>query len=144
MVVDLARVRTRLSALVSQTSGATIVESHIPEQIITKGLVKQVFVLRCHPRTLERRLAKKKWAKDKIRENVLAEVLDACLTSSVEYYGPRRIAQIDTTHSSVRKCVVIAEAYLNRASGKQVKIDWIKTLDREHQLDRYLKWSSNA
>ena len=139
MVVDLGRVRTKLNALVSQTPGITIVESHIPEQIISKGLVKLVFVLRCHPRTLERRLARKRWTQDKIRENVLAELLDACLTSAVQYYGSRRIIQIETTHMSVRKCIDIAKAYLTGSSGKQVKIDWIKTLDRKRQLDKYLR-----
>jgi adenylate kinase len=139
MLVDIAKVRAKLTNLVKESPGFIIVESHIPDQIISKGLVKHVFVLRCNPRILERRLQKKRWATSKIRENVLAELLDACFTSAVHYYGSRRVVQLDTSHMSVKKSVAAAKKILGQPGKQSLKIDWIKKLNRGRQLDRYLK-----
>jgi len=42
-----------------------------------------VFVLRCPPEILKERL-KKKFSKKKVRENLLAEILDSCLISAAQ------------------------------------------------------------
>jgi len=139
-VVNLARVHASLNRLLLQTRRPTIVDTHIPEGIIPKGLVKLVFVLRCHPRILERRLSKKKWKQNKIRENVLAEMLDVCLINAVKWFGLSRVVQLDTSRISVNKCVATAKRILNQPAQRRVKIDWIATLDKEHSLARYLEW----
>jgi len=138
-VVNLARVHASLNRLLLQTRRPTIVDTHISEGIIRKRLVRLVFVLRCHPRILERRLRKKKWKQSKIRENVLAEMLDVCLINSVKWFGLSRVVQLDTSHISVDKCVATAKRILNHPAKKKVKIDWIATLDKEHSLTKYLE-----
>jgi len=139
-VVNLTRVKASLNRLLSQTKRATIVDTHIPEGIIPKDLVKLVFVLRCHPKILERRLSKKKWKQNKIRENVLAEMLDVCLINAVKWFGWSRVLQLDTSHVSVDKCVATTKRILIQQAQRRVKIDWIATLDKEHSLARYLEW----
>lgn len=139
-VVNLARVHASMSRLLLQTRRLTIVDTHIPEGIIPKDLVKLVFVLRCHPKILERRLSKKKWKQSKIRENVLAEMLDVCLINAVKGFGLSRVVQLDTSHISVNKCVTTAKRFLIQPARSKVKIDWIATLDKEHSLSRYLEW----
>lgn len=139
-IVNLARVYANLNRLLLRTRRPTIVDTHIPEGIIPKGLVKIAFVLRCHPRILERRLSKKKWKLSKIRENVLAEMLDVCLINAVKWFGLSRVVQLDTSHISVNKCVATAKRILIQPAQRRVKIDWIATLDKEHSLARYLEW----
>lgn len=139
-VVNLGRVHASLNRLLLQARRPTIVDTHIPEGIIPKDLVKLVFVLRCHPRILEGRLSKKKWKQSKIRENVLAEMLDVCLIDAVKWFGLSRVAQLDTSHISVNKCVASAKRILTQPAQRRVKIDWIATLDKEHSLARYLEW----
>jgi adenylate kinase len=138
-IVNLARARVSLSNLLSQTTGLTILDTHIPEGILAKEAVKLVFVLRCHPKILETRLSKRKWKASKVRENVVAEMLDACLAPAVKYYGWRRVIQLDTSRVSVGKCVATAKRTLSQPVRRRVKIDWITTLDKEHFLDRYLR-----
>lgn len=138
-IVNLAQARESLTSLLSHTPGLTIVDTHIPEGIVTKEIAKLVFVLRCHPRILEKRLKAKNWKAKKIRENVLAEMLDACLTPAVKYYGWRRVIQLDTSHASVGKCVATAKRILRHPTKRRVKIDWITTLDKEDSLDSYLE-----
>jgi adenylate kinase len=139
-IVSLARVQTSLNSLLSRTSRPIIVDTHIPEGIIPKNLVRLVFVLRCHPRILETRLNRKKWKPSKVRENVLAEMLDSCLTDAVKWYGWHRVVQLDTSHASATKCVDTAKRILRHRVRRKVKIDWITTLDKEHSLARYLEW----
>ncbi len=138
-IVNLTRARASMRNLLSRTTGLTIVDTHIPEGIVPKPVVKRVFVLRCHPRILEGRLGKRKWKSSKVRENALAEMLDSCLTAAMKYYGWRRVTQLDTSHASVVRCVAAAERTLRKPAGGRVKIDWITTLEKEHLLDRYLR-----
>ncbi len=137
-IVDLTSTRERLSDLVSEKKGLTIVDTHIPGGIIQRRSVRLIFVLRCHPKILERRLKRKHWNPTKVSENVLAEILDACLTSAVEYYGWDRVVQLDTSRASVSKCVAAAKRILRQPVKKSGKFDWITTLDKNHMLDRYL------
>lgn len=139
-IIDVTKTRRALTGLFSRATKPAVLDSHIPDRIVPKEMVKQVFVLRCHPRVLEARLRTKKWKPSKIRENVLAEVLDSCLVAAVKYYGSRRVDQLDTSRTSVRQCIVSAKRILVHPTRKRkIRVDWIATLEKERLLDRYLK-----
>jgi adenylate kinase len=138
-IVNLVLTREKLGSLISQTGGVTIVDTHIPGGIVPKRMVKLIFVLRCHPRILESRLKRKGWSASKVSENVLAEILDACLTSAVEYYGWDRVIQLDTSRASISKCVAAAKRILRQPTKKGGTVDWIAALNKDHMLYRYLE-----
>ncbi|MGA2460767.1 MAG: AAA family ATPase [Candidatus Bathyarchaeia archaeon] len=139
-VMDLKRTRADLKRLLLKEDKTIVVDSHIPDVIAPKSLVKRVLVLRCHPKVLKSRLRAKKWKQEKVQENLLAEILDACLLEAVDYYGWRPVFEINTSHGSVRRCVTLAKASLRGKSRKKGRsFDWITTLNREHSLLRYLK-----
>jgi adenylate kinase len=137
-VINLVRLQSSMGRLIAGASGPIIIDTHIPEAIRAKAPVKAVFVLRCHPRILNKRLRYKKWRQSKIRENVLAEILDVCLINAVEWFGRSRVAQLDTSRTRVDRCVASAKRMLSHPSRSTVKIDWITTLGREHSLATYL------
>lgn len=139
-VVNLARVQASLRLLLSRARRLIIVDTHIPDGIITKDSVRLVFVLRCNPRILEKRLGRKKWKTSKVRENALAEMLDVCLIDAVKWYGWGRLVQLDTSHITASKCVATAKRILRHGVRRRIKIDWITTLGKENSLARYLKW----
>lgn len=56
-----------------------------------------VLVLRCHPKTLEQRLKKRKYPKGKIDENCLAEILDYCGLTSLERNRKIPVIELDAT-----------------------------------------------
>jgi adenylate kinase len=138
-IVNVTRARSKIISMVS-TGGLTIVDTHLPEGIVPREMTRRVLVLRCHPGTLKRRLVARGWKVNKIRENVLAELLDVCLITSVEHYGKRRVVQLDTSRvsltSSVRKA---KQAITHPLTITSCKIDWITTLEKEGALERYLK-----
>ena len=96
-------------------------------------------MLRCHPRILEDRLRNKRWKASKIRENVLAEVVDSCLSAGIKYFGWRKVVQIDTSRRNIRGCVASAKTSILGKPTKRIRIDWISKLEKEGLLDRYLQ-----
>jgi adenylate kinase len=138
-IIDVSRTRARLKKELSTMRGPVVIDTHVPGGIVPREMVKRVFVLRSDPRTLEDRLRAKKWRANKIRENVLAEIVDSCLNSAVEHYGRRRVIQFDTSHVNIQNCVALMKRAIIRMPGKRVKIDWLAKLEKEKSLERFLK-----
>ena len=139
MIVNLPKARASLKRELGTMRVLNVVDTHIPEEILPRELVKKVFVLRCHPRILESRLRGKRWKASKIRENALAEIIDSCLSEAVKHFGWRKVIQIDTSCRKVRSCVASAKRSISGEPAKEIKIDWISKLEQEGLLDRYLK-----
>jgi adenylate kinase len=136
-IVDLRKTRAKLRRLLKGGAGVVILDTHLPDAV-PKDVVKKVIVLRCDPRILKSRLQAKGWNARKVRENVLAEILDSCLMAALGYYGARRIIQLDTSNSSVSACVTSTKNALLRRSAKTTRIDWISTLERQNALTEFL------
>jgi adenylate kinase len=75
-----------------------LIEGHLSH--LLKG-VDKVFVLRCHPKKLKSNLLKKGWNKQKIKENVEAEILDIILCETLEIHKKENIFEIDVSDKSL-------------------------------------------
>lgn len=102
------------------------VESHLSHLLKS---VDKVIVLRCHPNKLKKRLIKKGWKTEKIKENIEAEILDIILCEAIDIHPKKNIFEIDTTDKSVDDVVSsVVEIFKNKF--KQMKkynigyIDW--------------------
>jgi len=73
--------------------GRIFLESHYSHLL----KVDRVVVLRCAPAVLRRRLARRGYPGSKVRENSLAEALDAITSEAVARLGSRSVFEIDTT-----------------------------------------------
>ena len=136
-VVDLGRTRAWLRNSIRESERFTIIDTHVPDAI-PRECVRKVIVLRCHPNILEARLRRKRWRAFKIRENVLAEILDSCYRVAAEYYGTKKTVQLDTSHISVTKTVNRCKALLKKQPPNEPRVDWVTVLDHEHVLERYM------
>jgi len=137
-VVDMAKTRKRLRRLVTLSNRPLIVDTHHPEGIITNKMVTFIFVLRCNPVILMRRLRRKKWSSEKVRENVMAETLDSCYIHARSYYSNRKVAQLDTSHSSVKRSIKTAESILSGGEAPILKINWLRTLENDASFSNFL------
>ena len=136
-IVDLGKTRAKIRQLLRGRVGVVIFDTHMADTI-PKDVVSKVLVLRCDPRVLASRLRAKGWSASKVRENVLAEMLDSCTTVALSYYGARKIIQLDTSKTTIGACVTSATNALLRRSAKTTSIDWIDTLERENALTEFL------
>ena len=123
-IVDTSKARSYLSKLASETERTIIVDSHV-SGICPEKFTKQVFVLRCDPRILEKRLRYRDWNEKKIQENVLAEILDICLSEAIDEYGVRRVEQLITSRSDIQRCVRFAKRILSHQKTRKVTVDWL-------------------
>lgn len=71
--------------------GRVLVEGHLAHHCDPDAIV----LLRCHPDELRARLAERAWPEAKVRENVMAETLDALVPEVQETGRPAR--ELDTT-----------------------------------------------
>ncbi len=60
-----------------------VIDSHL-SQYLPKKYVEKCYVTKCNLKELEKRLKKRKYSKEKIRENLDAEIFDICLTEAKE------------------------------------------------------------
>ncbi len=67
-----------------------IIDSHFAEIFD----VDLVFVLRCEPKILYERLKERGYSEKKVKENVMAEILDYCLVNALEYHEPEKVFEI--------------------------------------------------
>ena len=63
----------------------------------------KIIILRTKPVELKKRLLKKKWKKEKIRENLEAEILDIITLEALEKHSINKIYEIDTTREEIQK-----------------------------------------
>lgn len=140
-VNDLAE---RLDCIIGEEDGCKIVDveelaDRIAE-VLPKGLVfleghlshllnpNVAIVLRCNPVELKRRLEKKGWNREKVLENVEAEIVDSILIEALECCG--EVYEIDTTERSPEDVANVIERIVKcdekaKNKFKPGKIDWI-------------------
>ena len=111
---------SRLAKAVSKIDGDFVLEGHFSHLL---GLDVAV-VLRCSPKALERRLKKKAWSENKVRENVEAEAVDVILIEALE--NVPEVCEIDTTK---KKPVQVARDIERIVAGERQKyrvgnVDW--------------------
>ena len=74
----------------------------------------------------------------KIKENVLAEILDVCLIDATERQSLEKLIEVDTTDKDVEETVNEILERLKEGNGKIGTIDWLKKIEFEGRLKDYL------
>lgn len=113
--VDLVRLRMR-----GVDTREKIVIGHLLPQVVSASKLDLVAVLRCSPRILRQRYAKRGYCKEKSDENVAAEVLDLVSYAALKKYGRRKVAEFDTTR--VENPRNLARKVLATIEGKRPKL----------------------
>lgn len=135
--VDVISLREELELLLGKLR-SFIIEGHLVEAV-PEYLIDLVVVLRLHPKVLEDRLISRGYPKEKIKENVLSEILDACLLASISQFGSEKVHEIDTTNKNLKEVVSeISEVIEGKVKPRHGFIDWIAILEEEGALDKYL------
>jgi len=114
-----------------------IIEGHLSHLLKD---VDKVIILRCHPTKLKNNLIKKKWKKEKIIENIQAEILDIILCETVEIHKEDNVFEIDVTNKSIEivaNCILelINNKFKNTKKYKIGKIDWSDEILKDSNLE---------
>lgn len=119
-VVDIEKLG-REARKVLEGFGEAVIEGHLAHLLPVGDLV---IVLRTDPKVLERRLRVKGFGEAKVRENLEAEALDACLIEALERH--RDVYEVDTTHRTVEETLrcVLKIMKGEKDTFRPGKIDW--------------------
>jgi adenylate kinase len=117
-----------------------VIEGHYSD-IIPPELIDMIFILRCHPRILKKRL-KVKNVKDKsIRENIQAEILGNSanfILEKIKEFGNIPIMEINTTKYSILEIVGLIIKLIKHKELREKyivgKIDWLGDLYRNDKI----------
>lgn len=142
VTVDLPALRRRVQRFCSKPCKEPIIlDGHLSHLIASPSKVRIVFVLRCDPRILWRRLERRGYSREKLKENLLAEILDVCLVESLKRFGEEKVCEINASQAGVDECVRLALAVLSREVKPTVGLfDWIAVLEADGDLLKILEW----
>ncbi len=89
-----------------------------------------VVVLRTNPEELQKRMEKRGYKKEKIDENVMAELLDYCYVLSAKNYSCE-VVELDTSGESAEQSAKKIYQYLSGEIDTLDSISWEDSLERE-------------
>jgi adenylate kinase len=122
-----------LAARVAAAEPPVLVEGHLAHHV---AACQGAIVVRLNPRVLARRLRRRGWGPEKVRENVEAEGIDLILQECVARFGARRTYEVDSTgrrrHELARTVAQVAHG--DAAALKNVQIG------RVNWTDEILRW----
>jgi adenylate kinase len=134
------KVSKRLQEILAKSHSNIIIEGHYVVDLVPKRNVYKVFVLRRDPRELEKILQKRGYPKDKIYENISAEILDVCLSDAISAYEVDKVCEIDGSTKSIDQIVENMILILRGTEEcKFGKIDWLTQLQKDNQIDEFLR-----
>ena len=135
--VDPSKLRRRLLKL---TGGPEVVYGHMVPDVLEKRDAQRVVVLRCDPLELGRRLRSRGYSFAKVAGNVEAELIGVVSAACISKFGRGRVAEFDTTSSSVRASVEAVRGLLTGKAGAM--IDWVPFYSSAEKLRSLLSEAS--
>ncbi len=131
--IDTRKLRMKAFWKIKKMDSA-ILEGHLFCEV--KLPVDAVIVLRARPDVLLKRLEPRGYPRKKLLENVMAEMLDYCLSKAEARYGS--VWQIDTTHRTATQTAETILEALESNSRIWEPVDWSPMLE-EWLRNGYIK-----
>ena len=134
-VADLDKLSKRVKTVLKSTSKDIIIESHYASDVLPPNLVTHIFVIRRNPKFLINILEKKGFSPSKVKENVLAELLDVCLINAISSNVSEKVSEVDATNHTIKE---VTDEIIQIIKGLKRKnfgnIDWIQRLEDDKLL----------
>lgn len=140
-IIDREKINTFFNKLLSEISLPIILESHYADVIEYPSDL--AFILRCHPKILEKRLQLRGYSAKKVRENVLAELLGDSTSHMLEksdLVKNKKIFEIDSSNLTIEETAnKIAKIIQKPNNFQELKAGWLSWLsDPTVQIEKYL------
>ena len=118
-VVDFQKLNDYIDNIIKSKSKNLIVDGHISHLLD----VNYIVVLRCNPEIILKRLEERNYHKNKIKENVEAEILDVCLVGALE--NSDNVYELDTTDRTLESIVNEIIDALTHKKTKYGIVNWL-------------------
>ena len=140
-IADFKKISEKISKVMKKLGKrTTILDGHYAVLVAEPSMIEYVFVLRCNPEELETRLKNRRYLKKKMAENVMAEILGACLSDAIVVCGREKVYQIDVTQKSPDEVVSDIIGILDKKGEGVENIDWISEMEKNGKIERLLDY----
>jgi len=126
VVIDQETMKRRLAALIAGSNRPLIIDGHYASDLVDPETADYVFVLRRSPWTLKVVLESRGYGREKVRENVEAELLGVVLEDALRSQLHEKICEVDTTERETGDVVQeILDVLKGRKESRFGEIDWM-------------------
>jgi adenylate kinase len=130
----------RLLASILKKKGSFVIVGHLAPYVMKAAGIDMAAVLRRSPARLESTLAERKYSREKVNENVSAEILGVLLYDAIKAFGKRKVAEFDTTNRTPEETADEIISTLQKKSQKKVGIvDWLAILS-EDEVQKFFSY----
>jgi adenylate kinase len=130
--VDVKKLARLLAAALKKKKGSFVIVGHLAPYVLESAGIDMAAVLRRSPGKLESTLAERRYTREKINENVSAEILGVLLYDAIKAFGKRKVGEFDTTNRTPEETADQIIAALQKKSAKRVGVvDWLAILSEE-------------
>ena len=110
--------------LVGHMSRPALIHGHLLPYVLEGRDVTKVAVLRCEPKALKQRLLNRGYQREKVVENVEAELIGVVSADSFTVFGSKKTAEFDTTAPDQTAAVKAISEFLQGSRRPGPRIDW--------------------
>jgi adenylate kinase len=129
--VDMKKVR-KLIAGILKKKGNFVVVGHLAPYVLKSAGIDMVAVLRRSPSRLEETLTERGYIREKINENVSAEILGISLYDSIKAFGKRKVAEFDTSGKEPEQTADDIVATAKKKKPKRAgTVDWLAVISED-------------
>ena len=93
-LVDVKKLNKALIKIIEKSGEGLVIDSHL-SHYLPKKYVNLCIITKCDLKVLEKRLKKRGYSQNKIRENLDCEIFDVCLSEAKE--GRHKVKVVDTS-----------------------------------------------
>lgn len=130
----------RLLADILKKRGNFVIVGHLAPYVLKTAKIDMVAVLRRSPARLEETLKKRGYPRDKINENISAEILGITLYDSIKTFGKRKVAEFDTTGKDPEQTAKDIVATAQKKKPRRVgMVDWLAVISEE-EVQRFFSY----
>lgn len=129
--VDMKKVRKLIAGLLKK-KGNLVVVGHLAPYVLKSAGIDMVAVLRRSPSRLEETLTERGYIREKINENVSAEILGISLYDSIKAFGKRKVAEFDTSGKEPEQTADDIVATAKKKKPKRAgTVDWLAVISED-------------
>jgi adenylate kinase len=122
LLVDTEELRT---SILKHQPRPSLVYGHLLPEVLRADEVERVFVLRCDPRVLKRRLFSRGYNEAKVRQNLEAELIGVVMYACISAYSDESVFGFDTTRTSAEQAARTLARRFIRPNLHESEIDWV-------------------
>jgi adenylate kinase len=93
-IIDDEKLQHKLTQYLHAGHGLVIIESHYAD-LIPEEFVIKCYVLSAPIKVLRKRYEEREYARDKIEENIQAEIMQVCWVDALDAFGPSKVTKIE-------------------------------------------------